>query len=213
MRSERIVEYHPPAQNAPNPACDVAHLDFLWSIDARSVETLCIDDCARRGGIAVEFLKEALGLGNVKTLILSRSAVLPCLLALNMDPGASDHTRWFSSMHTLIIHPDPDQDLRYLHDYLYDMVFPRLLSIAQGKKVAGSPFGSVSLFIRDANPRWRLDPVLEELRRCVGELEVVLGDDILDWDIDKYFLDGLDHLQKMEMQNGIRIACMSNSRI
>ena len=140
-------------------------------------------------------LKEALGLGNVKTLILSRSAVLPCLSALNKDPGASDHTRWFSSMHTLIIHPDSDQDLRYLHDYLYDLVFPRFLSIAQGKKVAGSPFGSVSLFIRGANPRWRLDPVLEELR-CVGELEVVLGDDVLDWDIDKYFLDGLDHLQK-----------------
>ena len=35
------------------------------------------------------------------------------------------------------------------------------------------------------------------LRKCVEKLEVVRGDDILDWDVDKYFLDGLDHLQKI----------------
>ena len=37
---------------------------------------------------------------------------------------------------------------------------------------------------------------MEELREYVEELEVILGDDVLDWDVDKYFLDGLDRLQK-----------------
>ena len=27
-------------------------------------------------------------------------------------------------------------------------------------------------------------------------MEVILGDDVLDWGVDKYFLDGLDHLQR-----------------
>ena len=61
--------------------------------------------------------------------------------------------------------------------------------------MAGFPFRSVSLFLY-ANPGQARDQDLEELRTYVGELEVVTGDDALDWDVDKYFLDGLDHLLK-----------------
>ena len=70
-----------------------------------------------------------------------------------------------------------------------------LLSVAEMRKEAGFPFQSVSLFLRyglECHPAW----VSKGLRRRVKRLEVVVGDDILDWDVDKYFLDGLDHLQK-----------------
>lgn len=33
---------------------------------------------------------------------------------------------------------------------------------------------------------------LEQLKGYVGELEVVMGDDALDWNIDDYFFGGLD---------------------
>ena len=168
------------------------HLNFLKKIDGRSVEILCIDGCSQRDVAAVEFLKEGLGFVNVRMLILSRSAVGPCLSALNEDLGADGHSQWISSIHTLVIHPDSDPPL-----YLRNQLSRQLISIAQKRKVAGFPFGFVSLFLQDG-PGWGWDEDSElKLRECVEKLEVVRGDDVLDWDVDKYFLDGLDHLQKI----------------
>ena len=171
--------YRLPVQSNKDYPHNVAHLNFFRILDGRSVEILCIDGCPRRNVVAVDFLEGALGFGNVKTLILSRRAVVPCLSILNQK-------RWFSPVYTLVVCPDPDQwDLQ-------SQVLQPLLCVAQKRKVAGFPFKSVSLYLRD-------DPgceVVLELRKCVGRLELVLGDDTLDWDVDKYFLDGLDHLWK-----------------
>ena len=35
----------------------------------------------------------------------------------------------------------------------------------------------------------------EGLRECIERFELATGDDALDWDTDKYFLDGLERLQ------------------
>ena len=170
-------------------ALNAAHLISLENIDGRSVEILCIDGCVSQAGMgAVDFFVEALGFGNVRTLILSRSSVWPCLSAVDEESGASALSEWFSLIHTLIIRPDAEY-------YLGGRVLWLLLGVAQKRKKAGFPLGSVSLFLCD-DPAQRRFRVLEELRACVGELEVVMGDDVLDWDVDKYFLDGLDHLQK-----------------
>ena len=164
-------------------AINSAHLGFLSYIDGRSPEILCIDGYSLRDmyGVTAKFLKEALYSGNVKILILSHGAVCPCLSVLNEDLGASAH------IHTLIIRQDPEP-------YGSDGSQP-LLSVAKKRKAAGLPLRSVSLFLR-GDPEQQRFQYLEELRACVGELEVFMGDDLLDWDVDKYFLDGLDHLRK-----------------
>ena len=179
---------HKPLENQVH---NEAHLGFLRSLNCRSVGTLCIDGYAWQKKVAVEFLKEALGLGNVGTLVLSHNAVGPCLSVLDENPGASGHSRWFSLIHTLIVCPGADTSPSYLHD----LVLRRILRIAQRKKVAGLPFRFTSLFL-GSGQRSEWGETLEELKTCVGKLEVVTGDDCLDWDVDKYFLDGLDYLQK-----------------
>ena len=186
MVPERMKRQPHGPRGTPHPP-NVAHLDFIRNLDGRSVEILCIDGYALRdvGGVAIEFLKETLGFGNVRTLILSQSAVEPCLSALNEGPGANDHILWFLPIHTLIIHSGEEGPR------LCEMILQPLLSVAQKRKVVGFPFKSVSLFFRYGLDR----EVLSGLERCVGKLEVVIGDGVLDWDVDKYFLDGLEHLQ------------------
>lgn len=167
------------------------HLDFLRNLDGQSVEILCIDGYSSRDfrGVPVEFLKEALGFGSVRTLILSRGAVEPCLLALEEDLDASDNSQWFLSINNLIICPGPDRSGSY-HKVLLS-----LFSLVRKKKADGSPLNSVSLALH-SDLGWRWNRVLELLRSCVEKLEVVTGDDVLDWDVDKYFLDGLESLRK-----------------
>ena len=190
--SERVDSkkgHRPPVRDRRDHPLNAAHLNLFGNLDGRSVEILCIDGCASWDKVVVKFLKEALGFGNVRTLILSNSAVEPFLSALNRKPDASDHGRWFSPIHTLIVRTDSNRFK------VNPRVLQPLLNIAEMRKEAGFPFKSVSLFLRDGlerHPVW----VSKGLRRRVERLEVVVGDDILDWDVDKYFLDGLDHLQK-----------------
>ena len=169
---------------------NAAHLNFLKDLDGRSVEILCIDGCAWQDEVTVGFLKEALDFGGVGTLILSRRAVAWCLWALKKESNTSGWGRRSLSVHTLIIHPEAHH-----HHLLRVQVLEPLLGIARKRKVAGFPFRSVSLFL-SVDRGWGWDRVLEELRECVEKLEIFAGDDVLNWEIDKYFLDGLDHLQK-----------------
>ena len=187
VRSKRLgSEKEPFVQEVQDDACNVAHLKFLRSLDSPSVETLCIDRCVPQDGVSVQFLKEALGFGGVKTLILSYEAARLCLSTLDEVPSAGGQGRRFLPIHTLIIYLEPDPDL------FSDPLLLLLLRIAQRRKAAGYPFRSVSLFLY-GDQGW--DQV-SELRECVEELEVVMGDGALDWNVNKYFLDGLDHLQK-----------------
>jgi len=142
-------------------------------------------------GMRRRTLGEALGFGNVRTLILSRSAVGPCLSAPNEDPGTSGNNRWLLPINTLIIYPGPPPSL---HFGSYQTILLSLLKVAQKRKVVGFPFKSVSLFLC-GDLEWEWDGLLKELGGCVEKLEVVAGDDVLDWSVDKYFLDGVKHLQ------------------
>ena len=166
-------------------AHSVMHPNFFGNLDGQSVEVLCIDGDPRPGTMIDWFFEEASGFGNVRTLILSGGVVGHCFDDLNSEPDPSGHSRWFPPIHAFIIHTNQDE--------LYSVVLQPLLDIAQERKKAGFPFKSVSLFFRDG---LEFEEDLKELKEYVEELEIVVGDDILDWDVDKYFLKGLDHLQK-----------------
>lgn len=69
--------------------------------------------------------------------------------------------------------------------------------IAQERKEGGVPLRSVSLFVRSPWDEEEHGPVescraLEQLRGCVEELEIVIGNDVLDWNVGDYFFGGLD---------------------
>ena len=193
VRSERMDPEEgnwPRVQGDKKHPHNAAHLNFLKDLDGRSVEILCIDGCAWQDEVTVGFLKEALDFGGVGTLILSRRAVAWCLWALNKESNTSGWGRRSLSVHTLIIHPETHH-----HHLLRVQVLEPLLGIARKRKVAGFPFRSVLLFL-SVDRGWGSDRILEELRECVEKLEIFAGDDVLNWEIDKYFLDRLDHLQK-----------------
>ena len=168
---------------------------FIKDLDARLIETLCVEGLAlwfygRRGRV-----EEVLGhLEHLKTLILSGSAVEPYLRALVLA-GATDMVGWRClKLDTLIIycpHGDPAGECTNLLE--------TLCGVAQTRKVVGFPFRKVSVFLgwtpKPERSRW-MDSDLEELRRCIETFEYVTGDDTLDWNVNDYFLDGLDHLRR-----------------
>ena len=152
--------YRPLVEESKNPPHNQEHLDLLRRLNGQSVETLCINGCAQRGGVVVKFLKEALGFRNVRTLILSHGATELCLSALDEDSDPSDHHRWLFPIHALVIHHSAPYFMR-------ENVLKKLLSIAQKRKVARFPFQSI-LMILEGGQRWGWDEVLEELRRYVS---------------------------------------------
>ena len=167
---------------------NLAHLRCLQGLDVRSVEILCLQGCRLWDGEgqAVDTVKYALDcLRGISTLVLSSTAVKPCLLALDMDPSAS-YLQRSSPVHTLVIHSD-------FTNTGWDSILQTLLTVAQRRKAAGFPFITVSLFLLE-DPE--LKQVLEELKECIERFEVTVGDNVLEWDLDKYFLDGLEHLQE-----------------
>jgi len=108
-------------------------------------------------------------------LILSGTAVKPCLLALDIDPDASGYLRRSSPVHTLITHSD------FENTGWNDNLRTRL-TVTRRRKAAGSPFKSVSLFL-SKDPG--LQQVLKELEASHHRGE------FLGVGVDKYFLDGV----------------------
>ena len=60
---------------------------------------------------------------------------------------------------------------------------------------SGYPFKSASVFLPDELGGEGEGEVPEVLRRCIEKFRLATGDDAFDWDTDKYFLDGLEHLR------------------
>ena len=192
--SERVVylkRYHwSSSKDGVHDELNLAHLRCLQGLDVRSAEILCLEGYRLWDGKgrAVDTVKDALDcLRGVTTLVISATTVEPCLLALDMDPGAGGLLQQPSPVHTLIIHSTQAAS--------WHTILQPLLKVARRRKAAGFPFRSVSLFLLH-DPR--SEQVLEELRGCIERLEVVTGDDVLGWNVDKYFLGGLDHLQERQ---------------
>ena len=166
----------------------LAHMRCLPDFNPRSVGILCLEgyDLQDDPEQFVDHIRNTLGCSpSLTTIILSFTTVKPCLLALDIDPDADNHPRHSSSVHTLVIHSDP---------YPFDRPDTQtLLAVAQRRKAAGCPFKSVSLFLlEDLQP----GRILDELRECIEGFEVTVRDKAPGWDVDRYFLAGLDHLQE-----------------
>ena len=165
---------------------------FFEDLDARFVEVLCVEELAiwfyERG----DRVREALGhLEHLRTLVLSNSETEPYLEAL-VPAKATDADRWpCPKLDTLVIHS------RYCGLFGMNTQLT-LCHVARERKVAGFPLKAVSVFINWGQDLRRLrlwDSRLEELR-YIGTFEFVTGDGVLDWDVDDYFLKGLDHLRR-----------------
>ena len=64
-----------------------------------------------------------------------------------------------------------------------------LAEVAGEQKMVSSPFEVVHLACAD--PEWFPPEELGEIAECVGRL----GVSVVDWNVDKYFLRGLEHCQ------------------
>jgi len=127
-------------------------------------------------------------LNHIRTLILNDSAMPPYVQAL--FPGwTNDIGEWrCSKLDTRVIHSR-------CRDYSGEDVISTLCHIARERKLAGFPLRSVSLFLNRADDLGRpefVDPELEELRGSIETFKLVVGDDVLDWNVDDHFLDGLN---------------------
>ena len=171
-------------------------LDFLKGLNPGSVEVLCIEELALWFYEEHDRIREALGhLEHIKVLILPDSVVGIYLWILT-PPEATDVGGWRClELDTLVIRSGRPIDYSG-----YD-VLSALSCFARRRKEAGIPLRRVSLFVhetpipgRTAHSGWMED--LEESRRCIETFEYVDDPDtLLDWNVDDYFLDGLDHLR------------------
>jgi hypothetical protein len=151
---------------------------------------LCLDHYrVRRGeGESATYVAQGLkGFGNVTTLILSYSAVEPCLVAL--EPDNQEQLQWCSTVHSLVIY-SPSQLDSTGSDILHS-----LLRVSKKRKTAGVPFRSVTLVIPSTD-LVVLSGELAALNEYIERFEFLAGDDALDWDVDKYFIPDYDPLQR-----------------
>ena len=159
---------------------------FLKGLNPRSIETLCVEDCALWFYEKCDRVEEALGhLEHIRTLILSDSAVSAYLSAL-APTEATDTSGWQClELDTIVIRS------RHYLDESGDYIISTLCRVAQRRKEAGIPLRTVSLFLHRTPPPQHLEwkEVLEELRECIGTFKFVDdADALLDWNVDDYFL-------------------------
>lgn len=161
----------------------------LKVINAGSPMVLCLDEYQLRDGEseAATYVAQILGnLGNVTTLILSSSAVEPCLVAL--EPGNREKLQWCLTVHSLVIYSPFHLDLAGSD------ILQSLLRVSNGRKIAGTPFRSVALAIPSRDLVVSSGD-LAELNGYIERFEFLTGDDALDWDVGKYFIPDCDPLQ------------------
>ena len=186
---EKIL-YGGPTEFITSDESKLAHMRCLQNFNPRSVGILCLEGYGLQddqGQFVVDEVRNAMEFSpSLTTIILSFTAVEPCLLALDIDPHADNHPRHSPFVHTLVIH----SDFYYVN---WPDTLQTLLAVAQRRKAAGCPFRSVSLFLLEDPQSGR---ILDELRECIGGFEITVGDEVLGWDVDRYFLAGLDHVRE-----------------
>lgn len=174
------------AQDEINPA----NLCAPRPVNTGSPMVLCLDGYRlRRGGSgSTAYVAQGLeDLGNVVTLILSNSAVEPCLAALELEN--QEGLQRFSAVHSLVIY-----SLSRV-DWTLSDILQCLLRVSRKRKTAGSPFRSVTLAISSAISK--IPPgELAALNEYAERFEFLAGDDTSDWDVDKYFIPSYDPWQR-----------------
>ena len=109
--------------------------------------------------------------GNLKTLILGECHITNSLHDLPPCP----------TVDTLVVFSWP------LVEAFYSDVLMRLQEFAESRKKAGFPLKVLTLVSPVAKPH-PMDLKMLTWRGSVGRVEVVRGDDALNWDVDKYVL-------------------------
>jgi len=167
-----------------------ANLRALRFINTGSPMVLCLDNhqLRRGGGKLANYVAQGLrDLENVTTLILSNSAIEPCLFAL--EPENPEKSWWCSTVYSLVICLPSKLDLTGT-----DML-QSLLRVAKKRKTAKAPFRSVTLVIPSTT--LVVSPgELAALNEHIERFEFLAGDDALDWDVDKYFIPDYDPLRR-----------------
>jgi len=166
------------------------NLCALGVINAGSPVVMCLDNYRLRleEGESTLYVAQGLGdLGNVTTLILSNSTAEPWLAAL--EPDNREKIEWCSTVHSLVIY-SPSQ-----FDLTGSDILQSLLRVSKKRKIAGAPFRSVTLAIPSTDLVVSLGE-LAALGQYVEWFEFLTGDDVLDWDVDKYFIPNYDPLQR-----------------
>lgn len=178
---------------------NAANLRALRLIDTGSPMVLRLDGCELRrseGGSVTNQVQDLANLGNITTLLLSDSAVEPCLAALEMDD--QEGFQWRSAVRSLVIYPSPRLCLAW-PDTLQS-----LLRVSNKRKRTGTPFRSVTLVIRSTV--LEVTPgELAALNESIERFEFLAGDDALDWDFDKYFIPDYDPLQRRRDESAFEV--------
>ncbi|KAF9649606.1 hypothetical protein BDM02DRAFT_1777026 [Thelephora ganbajun] len=145
-----------------------------------SVEMLCLEGRMDLGDFVTPTV-----FSKINTLILSDVAIPSWFLPSSMHPW--DDRQRPGAVRKFILH------FRQLQPQDVDAV-ETLMQLAQYQKVKGCQFDV--LHLTSADPEWSLlDEELCVLSGCVRQLDVLAGDNALDWKADRYFLNGLEHCQ------------------
>ena len=181
----------------------ISYLPYATCIShlyASTVELLCVESPSRW---KVRYAKEVLAcMDGIQTLVLSGPAMTSYINALDPDYEDDDDGDDDDNIDTNSWPPwlCPALDVLVVHAQSFcdvdgEDIMKYLLGIAQKRRAGGMPFKSISLFgqweERVYGPM-ESNAELEQLRNECVEVEIVTGDDAMDWNIDDYFFGGLE---------------------
>ena len=126
----------------------------------------------------------------IRTLVLSGAVAPPYIRALAPEPDLCYGTEgdlWPCPMlHKLVVH---------VHDFVDaegENILDLLLRTVERRKIADMRIMSLSLFVRSPQDNRDTESYARKMYLHVKDIEIVTGDDVLDWQIDDYFFDKLD---------------------
>ena len=162
---------------------------YLETLETHAVRVLCIGGPLT--GLFCYFEQILSLVPGIRTLVLYDSLVTSYLFAHGSGGGGGANNWLCPMLDVLVVHS---------HNILDDCGKNNLCHlprIVQRRKKDGLRLRSVSFFCRSPWDEEKYGPIeshqtLVELRECVGEFKIVMGDDALDWSVDDHFFGGLD---------------------
>jgi hypothetical protein len=150
---------------------------------------LCVEEGALWFGERRRCVEEVLDhLENIKTLVICDSAVGPFLDALAPPEAANADGLRCPKLESLVIHIKN-------RDRTGGELIEPISRVAQKRREAGFPLGSVSVFSPQlenlAGDPDGIESGVEESWKWIDSFKLVTGKDAMNWNVDDYFLDGL----------------------